>query len=230
MDCSPPGSSVNGNLQAILEWVAMPFSRGSSWARDRTQVSRTAGRLFTIWATGKPLPYSKGSINITNHSMVDMPARAWTWQFFAAGLVLDRLRCDNWKCRQTLPSVLWGQNQPWLRTTVPYLSTVMSNIANYSQIAAFLSLLWAVIKYSVGHTLLRFFFKLHGSSDSVSTSFRLFENRTIPSVPWVLPQSPQSSPWHGVNTRKNLLRYCSLMAWKDLKAPGGPTWSQGDAI
>ena len=123
-----------------------------------------------------------------------------------------------------------GQNQPWLRTTVPYLSTVMSDIANYSQIAAFLSLLWAVIKYSVGHTLLRFFFKLHGSSDSVSTSFRLFENRTIPSVPWVLPQSPQSSPWHGVNTRKNLLRYCSLTAWKDLKAPGGPTWSQGDAV
>ena len=40
MDCSPPGSSVHGILQAkILEWVAMPFSRGSSQPRDRTQVS-----------------------------------------------------------------------------------------------------------------------------------------------------------------------------------------------
>ena len=40
MDCSPPGSSVHGLLQArILEWVAMPCSRGSSWPRDRTQVS-----------------------------------------------------------------------------------------------------------------------------------------------------------------------------------------------
>ena len=40
MDCSPPGSSVHGILQArILEWVAMPFSRGSSWPRDRTHVS-----------------------------------------------------------------------------------------------------------------------------------------------------------------------------------------------
>ena len=35
MDCSPPGSSVHGILQArIPEWVAVPFSRGSSWIRD----------------------------------------------------------------------------------------------------------------------------------------------------------------------------------------------------
>ena len=40
MDSSPPGSSVHGILQArILEWVAIPFSRGSSQPRDRTQVS-----------------------------------------------------------------------------------------------------------------------------------------------------------------------------------------------
>ena len=40
MDCSPPGSSVHGTLQArILEWVAISFSRGSSWHRDRTWVS-----------------------------------------------------------------------------------------------------------------------------------------------------------------------------------------------
>ena len=40
MDCSPPGSSVHGILQArILEWVAIPFSRGSSQPSDRTQVS-----------------------------------------------------------------------------------------------------------------------------------------------------------------------------------------------
>ena len=40
MDCSPPGSSVRGILQArILEWVAIPFSRGSSQPRDWTQVS-----------------------------------------------------------------------------------------------------------------------------------------------------------------------------------------------
>ena len=47
MDCSPPGSSVHGILQArILEWV-IPFSRGSSQSRDRNQVSCIAGRFFT---------------------------------------------------------------------------------------------------------------------------------------------------------------------------------------
>ena len=45
------GSSVYGILQArILEWVAIPFFRGSSWTRDRTQVSCIAGRFFTVWA------------------------------------------------------------------------------------------------------------------------------------------------------------------------------------
>ncbi|XDA77321.1 hypothetical protein R6Z07F_007455 [Ovis aries] len=51
---SPPGSSVHGILQAkILEWVAIPFSRGSAQPRDRTQVSCIAGRFFTILATGE---------------------------------------------------------------------------------------------------------------------------------------------------------------------------------
>ena len=52
MDCSPPGSSVCGILQArILGWITIPFSRGSSQPRDRTQVSCIfAGRFFTIWA------------------------------------------------------------------------------------------------------------------------------------------------------------------------------------
>ena len=41
-----------GILQArILEWVAMPSSRGSSQPRDQTQVSQIAGGFFTIWAT-----------------------------------------------------------------------------------------------------------------------------------------------------------------------------------
>ena len=51
-DCSPPGSSVFGILQArILEWAAIPFSRGCSPPRNRTQVSCISGRFFTIWAT-----------------------------------------------------------------------------------------------------------------------------------------------------------------------------------
>ena len=49
MDCSPPGSSVHGILQAkSLGWVVMPSSRGSSPPRDQTQVSPVAGRFFTV--------------------------------------------------------------------------------------------------------------------------------------------------------------------------------------
>ena len=56
MDCSPPGSSVHGTLQAaILEWVAIPFSRGSFQPRDWTWVFCTTDIFFTIWATREAL-------------------------------------------------------------------------------------------------------------------------------------------------------------------------------
>ena len=46
--CDPKDYTVHGILQArILQWVAFPFSRGSSQPRDRTQVSHIAGRFFT---------------------------------------------------------------------------------------------------------------------------------------------------------------------------------------
>ena len=52
MDYSPQGSSVHGILQTrILEWFAMPLSRGSSWPRDWTHVSCIADWLFALWAT-----------------------------------------------------------------------------------------------------------------------------------------------------------------------------------
>jgi len=52
MDCRLPDSSLHGILQArVLEWVAIPFSRGYSQLRDWTQVSCIAGRIFTIRAT-----------------------------------------------------------------------------------------------------------------------------------------------------------------------------------
>ena len=50
--CDPIDYTVHGILQArILEWVAFPFSRGSSQPRDRTQVTCITGRFFTSWAT-----------------------------------------------------------------------------------------------------------------------------------------------------------------------------------
>ena len=55
MDCSLPGASVHGILQArLLEWVAMLSSRGSSRLRDRTHISGIAGGFFTAEPPGKP--------------------------------------------------------------------------------------------------------------------------------------------------------------------------------
>ena len=49
MNCSPPGSSVHGILQArILEWLAISCSRGSSRPRDRTRVSRIGAKHFNL--------------------------------------------------------------------------------------------------------------------------------------------------------------------------------------
>ena len=54
-DCSPPGFSLHGILQArILVWVAMSSSRGSSQSRDQTCISCIAGRFFTAEQSGKP--------------------------------------------------------------------------------------------------------------------------------------------------------------------------------
>ena len=61
MDCSPPGSSVRGILQArILECVAVCSSRGSSQPRGQTCVSCIAGRFFTTAAPGKLLGVREG--------------------------------------------------------------------------------------------------------------------------------------------------------------------------
>ena len=76
MDCSPPGSSVLGILQArILEWVAIPFSRKSSQPRDRTWVSM-AGGFFTVWVN-----VAYNMITLTNNdispawSLLPLPLR-----------------------------------------------------------------------------------------------------------------------------------------------------------
>ena len=63
MDFSLPGSSVQGILQArILEWIAVPFSRGSSQPKDTTQVFRIAGGFFNIWVTREAQEYWSGQL------------------------------------------------------------------------------------------------------------------------------------------------------------------------
>ena len=68
---SPPGSSVHGILQArILEWIAMPFSWGSSWPRDQTQISEVSctGRQGSL-----PLaPLGKPQVCLSNQNKDSM--------------------------------------------------------------------------------------------------------------------------------------------------------------
>ena len=82
MDCSPPGSSVHGFLQArILEWAAISFPRGSSWPRDRAPVSCTAGRFFAIWATREALDIHQRTLVVlpSSHTPASFPS-----SFFSA--------------------------------------------------------------------------------------------------------------------------------------------------
>ena len=73
MDCSPSGSFVHGILQArIVEWVAMPSSRGSSQPRDQTHVSSIAGRFFIIWAT-REAPKVFGLCRIITIAIITLP-------------------------------------------------------------------------------------------------------------------------------------------------------------
>ena len=77
MDYKLPGSSIHGILQAkILVWVAICFSRGSSWLRDWTQVSCVAGRFFTIQTTREALLLLL--LLLSRFSHVQLCATPWT--------------------------------------------------------------------------------------------------------------------------------------------------------
>ena len=70
MDCSLPDSSVHGILQArILEWVAIPFSRRSSWPRIEPKSPALAGGFFTTEPPGKP-HVGLGSILMTYNNSI----------------------------------------------------------------------------------------------------------------------------------------------------------------
>ena len=81
MDCSQPHSSVHGILQArILEWFAIPFSRGSSRPRDWAWVSCIAGKFFTVWAT-KEAPWPNYHPKVSSANAITLGLRASTYEF-----------------------------------------------------------------------------------------------------------------------------------------------------
>ena len=98
MDCSPPGSSVHGILQArILEWVAYPFSRGYSQPRIEPRSSHIAGGFFTVWATREAQSEGDGSSILSDFGARQAPlsmrfSRQEHWSGFpfpSPGALLD---------------------------------------------------------------------------------------------------------------------------------------------
>ena len=141
-NCSLPASLSMGILPArILEWVAMPFSRGSSQPRDWTQVSHIAGRFFTIWATreahqvlaataakslqscptlptidgsppGSPVP---GILQARTLEWVAISfSSAWKWKVKVKSLSRVRLSAAPWTAAyQAPPSMGFSRQEYW---------------------------------------------------------------------------------------------------------------------
>ena len=93
MDCSLPGSSVHGIFQAlVLEWIAISFSRGSSWPRHQTQLSRIVDRRFTAWATRKVHQGPSSSISyLRDSSSPFIKWEEWIW-YTSQGYCEDSMR------------------------------------------------------------------------------------------------------------------------------------------
>jgi len=99
--CDPMGysllsSSVHGIPQTrILEWVAYPFSRETSWLRNRTGVSCIAGRFFTSWATREVhLDRAKQSTLNFIHSYQEAIKILLIWGGFPSGSAGKEFACN----------------------------------------------------------------------------------------------------------------------------------------
>ena len=127
MDYSQPSSSVCGIFQTrILEYIALPFSRGSFWPKDRTQVSCVcciAGKLITTLPPGKPKYYnvclkickiyssSKKLLSDKEPCLGDTSLKVWSntwsWAFFTHTL---KMPYHSWPPIKRNP---WGDLLSW---------------------------------------------------------------------------------------------------------------------
>ena len=115
MDCSSPGSSVHGILQARkLERVAIPSFRGSSQPRDRHQVSWTAGGFFPIWAT------SEACCWLYKPGILINCALEWDLPSFPGGARGKKPACQCRICKRREFDP-WVGKIPWRRAWQPTL-------------------------------------------------------------------------------------------------------------
>ena len=102
--CPTLCASIHGIFQArVVEWIAISFSRGSSWPRNRTLVSHIAGRCFTIWV-------------FSSHVwMWELDCEeGWAlknWCFWT--VVLEKILESPWDCKEIQPVHSKG-NQSWI--------------------------------------------------------------------------------------------------------------------
>ena len=130
VDCSSPGFSVHGILQArILEWVDMPSSRGSSQPRDQTQVSPIAGGFFTTYLSHQGIqrilewvlcPFSGGSSWPRNQTRVSRISGG----FFT-----------SWAIREARNLWYLYINCVWVYLYISYIHVCTFVSANYSIVA-----------------------------------------------------------------------------------------------
>ena len=89
----------------ILEWVAHPFSRGSSWPRNRTGVSCIAGRFFTSWVTSNILSFkSKGQKQYAQMRIWQW-LEDWKWDHLSLYLLLLQQREHEREVAQSCPTL-----------------------------------------------------------------------------------------------------------------------------
>ena len=131
---------VHGILQArILEWVAFPFARGSSWLRDRTQVSHIAGGSFyQLSHKGSPrvlqrvsYPFSSGSSRPKNRTGVSCIAGIFFTNWAIREFLIDI-------CQQFINHVSFGETfwQGFFKWTFPTVPCVSSGWEGSTQVSA----------------------------------------------------------------------------------------------
>ena len=125
MDCSLPGCSLHGILQArVLELGAISFSRGSSQPRDRTWVSRIPGRWCNLWATREALGLHR-TIQLQllqRYSLGNRLELLWYWMVCLGNE--QRLFCRFWDCIQVLHFRIFCWPW-WLHSSEGFLPTVV---------------------------------------------------------------------------------------------------------
>ena len=127
VDCSPSGSSVHGILQAkILEWVAMPFFRGSSWPSDQTWVSCIASRFSAIWVTreapwvsSRELFIPEQGSDVGNRECLGLSDWAWQDEGHRPRVIWNRSRGE----RSTIGTHWTSLMVQWLRILLPFQRT-----------------------------------------------------------------------------------------------------------